>query len=567
MQDGEVKIIDEFTGRILEGRRYSEGLHQAIEAKENVKIKEENQTLATITLQNYFRLYDTIAGMTGTAATEADEFRQIYGMEVVVIPSNMPMVRDDRNDLIFKTEAAKFQAVVEDLKDCYERKQPVLVGTISVEKSERLSAMLKRRGVPHEVLNAKHHAREATIIAQAGQAGSITIATNMAGRGTDIKLGDGVTDVGGLYVLGTERHESRRIDNQLRGRSGRQGDPGLSRFYISLDDDLMRLFGGERIHGVMDRLGIEDDMPIEHKLISRSVESAQKKVEEQNFQIRKRVLDYDDVMNKQREVIYAQRERILAGEDLREDVFEIMDRVLRTQIGAITSEAKFAEEWDLDELFIVIRGFFPVSFGPRDLGDLEELDAEDLIERVLDDAHRFYEAKEEAVGADNMRDLERWVLLRTLDARWRDHLYEMDYLREGIGLRALAQKDPLVEYKSEGFDLFGAMLDAIQVDFVRYIFHLEIAREQPSQQTGGPHQAQLVYTAADDTLAGGGFTGVGSAGLGGGRVMADTSAQAYEAAKSSTQTVTAPRHVDEKVGRNDPCPCGSGKKYKKCHGA
>jgi len=563
VQDGEVKIIDEFTGRILEGRRYSEGLHQAIEAREGVKIKEENQTLATITLQNYFRLYEKIAGMTGTAATEADEFKLIYDMDVMVIPPNRPMVRDDRNDLIFKDEAAKFRAVVEDIAECYEQKQPVLVGTISVEKSERLSGMLTRRGVPHEVLNAKHHAREATIVAQAGQSAAITIATNMAGRGTDIKLGDHVVDAGGLYVLGTERHESRRIDNQLRGRSGRQGDPGASRFYISLEDDLMRLFGGERIHGLMDRLGIEDDMPIEAGLISRSVESAQKKVEEQNFQIRKRVLEYDDVMNKQREVIYGQRQRILAGEDLREDVFEIIDRVLTTQIQTITSGARYAEEWDLDELFTVLRSFLPLGFGPEDLGDLEQLDEDDLVERVLEEARAFYEQKEGSIGSGNMRDLERWVLLRTIDSKWRDHLYEMDYLREGIGLRALAQKDPLIEYKSEGFDMFQAMMDGVQTDFVRYIFHLELAPEQTQQASS---HLQLLYSGGDGIAPAGGFADAAAAGGGGPRVLADTSAQAYEAAQRATQTVTAPRHVQQKVGRNDPCPCGSGKKYKKCHG-
>ncbi len=571
VQDGEVKIIDEFTGRILEGRRYSEGLHQAIEAKEGVKIKEENQTLATITLQNYFRLYEKIAGMTGTAATEADEFRQIYGMEVSIVPTNQPMVRDDRNDYIYKTEAAKFKAVVEDMIDCYERGQPALVGTISVEKSERLASMLKRRGIPHEVLNAKHHAREASIVANAGQKGVITIATNMAGRGTDIKLGDEVVEAGGLYVLGTERHESRRIDNQLRGRSGRQGDPGASRFYISLEDDLMRLFSGERIHGLMDRLGLEEDMPIEHKLISRSVESAQKRVEEQNFQIRKRVLEYDDVMNKQREVIYAQRDRILQGEDIGGDVRDIIERVLRAQVSQFTAGAKYAEEWDLPELFTLLKNIYPVTLTVADLGDPDELDADDLADQVVEDGLEAYTAKELDLGSENMRELERWVLLRAIDSRWRDHLYEMDYLREGIGLRALAQKDPLVEYKSEGFDLFSSMLDAIQEDFVRLVYRLEVVREvQPA-----PREVALAYSASDESAAGGGFAGLAagsaSAGLdvgytaGGGRVV-DTSAKAFADAKASTQGVTGPRHV-EKVGRNDPCPCGSGKKYKKCHGA
>ncbi len=558
VQDGEVKIIDEYTGRILEGRRYSEGLHQAIEAKEGVKTREENQTLATITLQNYFRMYEKISGMTGTAATEADEFREIYGMEVLVIPTNMPMVREDRNDLIYKTYAAKVKAVVEDVAECYEVGQPVLVGSISVEASELLSAALTRRGVPHEVLNAKHHAREAAIVAQAGQKGSITIATNMAGRGTDIKLGDGVVDVGGLYILGTERHESRRIDNQLRGRSGRQGDPGASRFYISLEDELMRLFGGDRVHSLMDRLGIEDDVPIEAGMISRSVENAQKRVEEQNFQIRKRVLEYDDVMNKQREVIYAQRNRILEGQDLRGDVEEIVERVVRAQVEQFTAEGRYAEQWDIPELFTFMKALFPVSFEPEDLGDTEDLEADELADRFVVDALEAYRAKEQSVGSDDMRELERWVLLRTIDSRWRDHLYEMDYLREGIGLRALAQKDPLVEYKSEGFAMFQSMMAAIQDDFVRLLFRIQVKREAAD----APRQEDLSYSAADEVLTGGGFAGVAAAG---GRAV-DESARAFQHAQRAGAGVTAPRQVD-KVGRNDPCPCGSGKKYKKCHGA
>jgi preprotein translocase subunit SecA len=560
VQDGEVKIIDEFTGRILEGRRYSEGLHQAIEAKEGVKIKEENQTLAKITLKNYFRMYEKISGMTGTAATEADEFREIYAMEVMEIPTNMPMVRDDRNDLVYKTRAAKAKAVVEDVQECYQQGQPVLVGTISVESSEYLSTLLTRRGVPHEVLNAKHHAREAAIVERAGQLGSVTIATNMAGRGTDIKLGDGVVELGGLYILGTERHDSRRIDNQLRGRSGRQGDPGASRFYISLEDDLMRLFAGDRVHGLMDRLGIDDDIPIEAGMISRSVESAQKRVEEQNFQIRKRVLEYDDVMNKQREVIYAQRNRILEGEDLRSDVEEIVERVVSEQVEVFTAGGKYAEEWDLPELFTLMRSLYPVSFEIDDLGDLDDLDAETLVERFVDDALEAYRAKELDVGENDMRELERWVLLRTLDGRWRDHLYEMDYLREGIGLRALAQKDPLVEYKSEGYAMFQSMMDSIQEDFVRLLFRVEVRREDTP---AAPRAADLSYSAPDSSAAGGSFAGVVAAG---GGAVADTSAGAFQAAQKAGQGVTAPRQV-EKVGRNEPCPCGSGKKYKKCHGA
>lgn len=565
LQDGEVNIIDEFTGRVLEGRRYSEGLHQAIEAKEGVDIKEENQTLATITLQNYFRLYDKLAGMTGTAVTEADEFRHTYGMEVLAIPTNEPMIRDDQDDVIYKTEKAKFRAVVEDLADCYERRQPVLVGTISVDKSERLSEMLTRRGIPHEVLNAKHHAREAAIIEQAGEPGSLTIATNMAGRGTDIKLGEGVTDRGGLYVLATERHESRRIDNQLRGRSGRQGDPGASRFYISLEDDLMRLFGGQRIYGLMERLSVEEDVPIEHSLISRSVESAQKKVEEQNFQLRKKVLEYDDVMNKQRGVIYHQRQRILEGENLKEDVEEIVDRVLRGKIAELTAGSPYAEEWDMEEIFVVLRSFYPITFGPGDLGDLEEVEADEFAEQVLEDALEVYRGKEEKIGEDHIRELERWVLLRTIDSKWRDHLYEMDYLREGIGLRALAQKDPLVEYKAEGYEMFQTMMDSIQEDFVRYIFHVEVVRRDESGNGSG--RMQLSYSGGSGIPPEAGFEMAGR-GEEGAAIAAggDPSAEAYGQAQRSTAEITAPRKVEDKVGRNDPCPCGSGKKYKKCHG-
>ncbi|NLE73392.1 MAG: preprotein translocase subunit SecA [Actinobacteria bacterium] len=565
--DGEVKIIDEFTGRVLEGRRYSEGLHQAIEAKEGVPIKEENQTLATITLQNYFRLYEKLAGMTGTAATEADEFHHTYDMDVVPIPPNRPMVREDCNDLIYKTEAAKFRAVVEDLVECYQRRQPLLVGTITVEKSERLSAMLNRRGIPHEVLNAKQHAREATIVAEAGQPGAITIATNMAGRGTDIKLGDGVAELGGLYVLGTERHESRRIDNQLRGRSGRQGDPGLSRFYISLEDDLMRLFGGERIFNVMERLGVEEDMPIEHPLISRSVETAQKRVEEQNFQIRKRVLEYDDVMNKQREVVYTQRRRILEGQDLRDDVRDIIDRVLSAVVTPYTSVSKYPEEWDLSELFTTLRSYYPIGIGLEDLGSLDELDADDISALVTEDAFAVYDGKEAGLGYENMRELERWVLLRTLDAKWRDHLYEMDYLREGIGLRALAQKDPLVEYKSEGYRMYMEMMETVQADFVRYLYHLEVVRREDTASEG-PRPVQLVYSGGEGVAPARSFGGTADGmSAGAGRRLADSSTRAYQSSQAAASTVTAPRRVDNKVGRNDPCPCGSGKKYKKCCGA
>ena len=564
VQDGEVKIIDEFTGRILEGRRYSEGLHQAIEAREGVKIKEENQTLATITLQNYFRLYEKIAGMTGTAATEADEFREIYKMEVVVIPTNEPMVRADNNDLIFKTEKAKFKAAADMIAEAYQREQPVLVGTISVEKSERLSEMLKRRGVPHEVLNAKHHAKEASIIAEAGKAGAVTIATNMAGRGTDIKLGEGVVERGGLFVLGTERHEARRVDNQLRGRSGRQGDPGMSQFIISLEDDLLRIFGGDRIHGLMDRLGLDEDVPIEHGLISRSVEGAQKKVEEQNFEIRKRVLEYDDVMNMQRGVIYGERDRILKGEDLHEYVVGMIDRILRDQVSTYTGASRFCEEWDLDEMLITLRGFYPSTLTAAGIRADQNLDPETLADNVVEDAMKVYEAKEERFGSEAMRALERWVLLRTIDAKWRDHLYEMDYLREGIGLRALAQIDPLVAYKNEGYKMFQELMESIQEDFVRYLYHLEIAREEEQVDDGRPQK--LAYSGGGDSSLAQNFAAAGRAAQQSTRIV-DTSAQNYEAAQQATRTVVAPRSVGTKVGRNDLCPCGSGKKYKKCCGA
>ncbi len=563
VQDGEVKIIDEFTGRVLEGRRYSEGLHQAIEAREGVRIKEENQTLATITLQNYFRLYEKIAGMTGTAATEADEFREIYKMDVVEIPTNMPMVRLDHNDHIYKTEKAKFKAAADIIADCHQNQQPILVGTISVEKSERLSEILKRRGVPHEVLNAKNHAKEATIIAQAGQLGAVTIATNMAGRGTDIKLDPGVVDRGGLFVLGTERHEARRVDNQLRGRSGRQGDPGASLFVISLEDDLMRIFGGERIGRMMDRLRIDDDIPIEHSLISRSVEGAQKKVEDQNFQIRKRVLEYDDVMNLQREVIYAQRQRILSGEDLRDDVLEIIERILRGEVATFAGASGFAEDWDLEEMLIALKGFYPATLTTESILADGDLNADDLTDLIIDDAMKAYEEREERFGADTMRQLERWVLLRTLDAKWREHLYEMDYLREGIGLRALAQIDPLVAYKNEGYDMFRQMMDSIQSDFVRYLYHLEVVKEE--QQQGSGSRGGLAYSGGGDAVLAQNFAAAGAAAARDGQV-ADSSGEAYEAAQQATRTVVAPRHV-VRVGRNEPCPCGSGKKHKNCCGA
>jgi len=453
VKDGEVLIVDEFTGRIMEGRRYSEGLHQAIEAKEKVRIREENQTLATITLQNYFRMYDKLAGMTGTAATEADEFMHIYKLEVVSIPPNRPMIRDDRNDLIFKTKKAKFAAAIEDIKECNGRGQPVLVGTVNIETSEQLSDMLTRRGIAHNVLNAKNHEKEADIIKDAGQPGAVTIATNMAGRGVDIKLGEGVKELGGLYVLGTERHESRRIDNQLRGRSGRQGDPGASRFYLSAEDDVIRLFAGDRIYNILDRLGPAEDAPIEHKMLTKTVENAQKKVEQQNFQIRKRVLEYDDVMNKQREVIYDQRQKILEGEDISEEAQEIIEDVLTGTVMMYTGSDTYPEDWDWDELLVNLRMLYETAIS-RDDVDVENTTQEEFIERVLEEAREVYRQKEEDFTPEHMRQLERLVLLGTIDRRWREHLLDMDYLREGIHWRGLGQKDPLVEYKSEGFAMF-----------------------------------------------------------------------------------------------------------------
>ncbi|GAA5044166.1 preprotein translocase subunit SecA [Thermocatellispora tengchongensis] len=609
--DGEVLIVDEFTGRVLHGRRYNEGMHQAIEAKEGVKIKDENQTLATVTLQNYFRLYDKLAGMTGTAATEANEFHQTYKLGVVPIPTNKPMIRKDQPDVVYKTEDAKFQAVVEDIKERYEKGQPVLVGTTSVEKSERLSRMLRHQGVPHEVLNAKNHAREAAIVAEAGRKGAVTVATNMAGRGTDIMLGgnpefradaelrqrgldpvesreeydkawpealekakaavaaehDEVTAIGGLYVLGTERHESRRIDNQLRGRSGRQGDPGESRFYLSLEDDLMRLFNSARVEMIMTRLNIPDDVPIESGIVSKAIASAQHQVEQQNFEIRKNVLKYDEVMNRQRKVIYAERHRVLEGADLRDQVRGFVADVVDEYVAAATAEG-FAEEWDLDKLWKAFGQLYPISITIEQLieeeagGNREDLTPEMINTRIKADAMAAYERREEELGADTMRELERRVVLSVLDRKWREHLYEMDYLQEGIGLRAMAQKDPLIEYQREGFEMFSAMLDGIKEESVGYLFNLEvevqtnpIVEEQQdavedaaiaetrsiiARGLRGPERpAQLEYTAPGET---------------------------GEVEHTRVSTTPEQRAAYGDVSRNAPCPCGSGKKYKRCHG-
>ncbi|MGH3741763.1 MAG: preprotein translocase subunit SecA, partial [Micromonosporaceae bacterium] len=527
--DGEVLIVDEFTGRVLHGRRYSEGMHQAIEAKEKVEIKQENQTLATVTLQNYFRMYDKLSGMTGTAKTEEAEFNKVYEVGVITIPTHKPMVRADHSDVVYKTEQAKFEAVVDDIMERSEHGQPILVGTTSVEKSELLATMLQRRGARPEVLNAKNHAREAEIIAQAGRKGAITVATNMAGRGTDILLGgnpeflaaselrsqgiseeedpdtyadawegalkrakaaceeeaEEVIEAGGLYVLGTERHESRRIDNQLRGRSGRQGDPGESRFYLSLGDELMRRFNAAAVQAVMERLKIPDDVPIESKMVTRQIKGAQTQIEGQNAEIRKTVLKYDEVLNQQRKVIYAERKRVLGGEDVHEQILHMIDDVTNAYVVGATSEG-YAEDWDLDQLWDALRQLYPISLTVdellEDVGGIEGLEGEYLVDQIKEDAHAAYDRREEELGEDNLRELERLVLLEVIDRKWREHLYEMDYLKEGISLRAYAQRDPVVEYQREGFDMFSAMMDGIKEESVGYLFNLEVQVAEPEEE-------------------------------------------------------------------------------------
>ncbi len=524
VKDGEVIIVDEFTGRLMFGRRYSDGLHQAIEAKEGVKIERESQTLAAITFQNYFRMYEKLAGMTGTAKTEEEEFRKIYGLDVIVIPTHMPMIREDLPDVIYKSKRAKYKAVVEDIIKCHTAGQPVLVGTTSIAQSEDLSGLIKKHGIEHNVLNAKFHEMEAQIIAQAGQRGAVTIATNMAGRGTDIVLGEGVADLGGLHIVGTERHESRRIDNQLRGRSGRQGDPGSSRFYLSLEDDLMRLFGSENIASIMDKLGMEEDEPIEHALITRSIETAQKKVEARNFDIRKHVLEYDDVMNQQREIIYGQRRMILMGEDLKDNIFHMIDKLADRGMELYANEKVYPEEWDYDGLIEYCDNLFtPVGHLKKD--ELAKLSRGELKDALMDAARAGYEAREALFGPDNMRELEKVVMLKVVDNKWMDHLDAMDMLREGIGLRAYGQKNPLIEYKIEAYDMFQAMIDNIQEDIVRYMYRVNIV------------------TQPDDHL------------------------KHAQAAHGGEEAATRQPIVNkDHIGRNDPCPCGSGKKYKKCCG-
>jgi preprotein translocase subunit SecA len=724
VMSGEILIVDEFTGRILHGRRYNEGMHQAIEAKEGVAIKDENQTLATITLQNYFRLYDKLAGMTGTAVTEANEFHQIYKLGVVSIPTNMPMIRDDEADVIYQSAQAKFEACVEDIHERHQAGQPVLVGTTSVEKSEILSKMLKRRGVPHEVLNAKYHEREATIIAQAGRSGAVTVATNMAGRGTDIMLGgnpefvadqelhqrglspvetpedyeaawpeavakakravaeehEEVVAAGGLYVLGTERHESRRIDNQLRGRSGRQGDPGESRFYLSLEDDLMRMFNSERVGAIMERLNIPPDVPVESKVVTRAIRSAQTQVEQQNFEIRKDVLKYDDVLNRQRQVIYGERRQVLEGADLHEQIGEMLDEVVAGYVAGETGEG-YPEEWDLDKLWRAFRQLYPVSLTIDEViedagGDRAGLTGEFITEAMIGDAQAAYERREQEFGSEVMREVERRVVLSVLDRKWREHLYEMDYLREGIGLRGYGQRDPLIEYQREGYDMFGAMMEGIKEESVGLLFNLEVQVQEnpiveeggepgvasggpvppgappagvsgaaaappgvPAQaRAGGAHARAQGGTAAprrDGRVSGGqgqsprrdgrsgggaharrpggqasaqnapaggqaapgggqgapgggqGAPGGGQGPPGGGRGAPDGGQGApvpagfgqrrpqrlqYQGPSvdggTHVETSTGPGVNDDfaHVGRNDPCPCGSGRKFKRCHG-
>lgn len=585
VKDGEILIVDEFTGRLMFGRRYSNGLHQAIEAKEVLEVRKESQTLATITLQNYFRMYVKLAGMTGTAKTEEDEFRHIYSMDVVVIPTNRPIAREDLPDSIYKSLEGKYRAVLNDIIERHQKGQPILVGTIAIETSEFISQILKKQGVKHEVLNAKQHEREAEIVAQAGRFGAVTIATNMAGRGTDIVLGgnpdfmakheltkkgyteeqiytvvsplesddpeilDGrkmydkyfkqykvvadeeaqkVKDAGGLHIIGTERHESRRIDNQLRGRSGRQGDPGSSQFYISFDDDLMRLFSSDRVKDMVSKLGMDDDMPLEANILTKSIEGAQKKVEGRNFGIRKHVLQYDDVMNRQREIIYTERGKVLHGDNVKEDVFNMLDKAVEDAVSAYTSNSEYGEEWDLDGLTEHLHQIY-LPKGAYHVADVESLTREQLKEDLLAVAHQMYATKEDEFGVERMREVERYILLKVVDSKWIDHIDAMDQLKQGIGLRAVGQEDPVRAYKIEGFDMFAEMIDSIQTDTIRFLYGASL-------QTNTERKQEV-------------------------RITGSSSASTEKAAKKPE------RRSEPKVGRNDPCPCGSGKKYKKCHGA
>ena len=533
VKDGEVIIVDEFTGRLMYGRRYSEGLHQAIEAKEGVVVQRESQTLATITFQNYFRMYKKLAGMTGTAKTEEQEFQKIYGLDVIVIPTNKPMIRTDYPDVIYKTKAAKYRAVVKEIVELHKSGQPVLVGTTSITQSEDLSALLKKQGIPHNVLNAKYHEKEAMIVADAGQPGQVTIATNMAGRGTDIVLGEGVAEKGGLHILGTERHESRRIDNQLRGRCARQGDPGSSRFYLSLEDDLMRLFGSDKIKGMMDKLGMEEDEPIENKIVTSSIENAQKKVEERNFNIRKMVLEYDDVMNQQREVIYKERRKVLDQENLRSTVMEFTHKIVDRAMSMYCPPESYSEDWDLKNLVRYCEEYF-APFGELKEEKLADLGRDEIGEYLHKLADDIYASREEEISPEIMRELENLVMLKVVDNHWMEHLDAMDMLREGVGLRAYGQKDPLVEYKFEAFDMFEAMIEAIEDDVVKYMYRVNVV-SQPMMTMDDPLENATMNNPTVDTTDG-------------------------EAVKEPVV------NNGPEIGRNDPCPCGSGKKYKNCCG-
>jgi preprotein translocase subunit SecA len=543
IQDGKIMIVDEFTGRILQGRRYSEGLHQAIEAKEGVKVEKDTQTLATITLQNYFRLYKKLAGMTGTAETEATEFFDIYKLDVVVIPTNVPCIRDDANDLIYRTKREKYNAVINEIGKMREIRRPVLVGTTSVEVSETISRLLKRRGIPHEVLNAKQHQREAQIVANAGLPGAVTIATNMAGRGTDIKLGPGVPEAGGLHIIGTERHESRRIDRQLRGRSGRQGDPGSSRFYISLEDDLMRLFGSERIAGIMQRFGLEEGQAIEHGMITKQVEKAQKRVEENNFAIRKRLLEYDNVMNQQREIIYNRRRQALMGERLKDDIMEMMEKGVEKIVNKCVPESDIKGLIDEAQRTYLIR----LNISPE---EFQQKGEEGLKKLITSEAKGFYDRKEKRYGPELMGQIERYATLTVIDEKWMEHLRAMDDLKEGINFRAYGQKDPLIEYKMDGFRLFEEMLETINTDIINFIYKFTI-QTQEEAQIKGPKEVDRSRMSTQHADSGG---------LG---YSSDLKPQESESARAGKKQ---PIKVEKKVGRNEPCPCGSGKKYKNCHG-
>lgn len=529
IKDGEIAIVDEFTGRLMEGRRYSDGLHQAIEAKEGVEVKRESKTLATITFQNYFRMYDKLSGMTGTALTEENEFRDIYGLDVVVIPTHRPIARQDKKDLVFKTQKGKYNAIVEDIIESHKTGQPILVGTTSIEKSEIISDLLKKKRIPHKVLNAKYHEQEAEIISKAGELGNITIATNMAGRGTDIRLGEGVREVGGLKIIGTERHESRRIDNQLRGRAGRQGDVGESRFYVSLEDDLMRLFGSDRVISIADKIGLGEDEAIENGVVTRTIENAQKKVEGNNFDIRKSLLGYDDVINKQREIIYKQRTEVLEGEDLKESIMNMIDSIIKEAVALHLSD----EDEDYVESINTLLNYLEDIYLPAGQFTSEELakkDTEEIEQILLEEAHNLYNQKEEVIGSEQMREIERVILLKTVDSKWMDHIDNMDHLKQGIGLMAYKQEDPVRAYQQQGSDMFEEMIESIQKDTVKYLYHVRIQSESIQREN----------------------------------VVGKT--QEIHGERSSKPAKNTPVRSTKLSGRNDLCPCGSGKKFKNCCG-